>query len=770
MSSKKQGSGYWPIMLNLSFMLLFFAQVVSFLGDRLDQFTLLELARVHSYLFSARDIKDPQRLALLLSDRKNPVSQDILERHISKEGARLLESYDSAMLPPPALSLAMREALNHAIKSADFYDAKRFANVALTTQCQKLLLQKQESLKVADLNRRLLEVAYPGMFTPRDPSTDNSDLIMTLIALFMHIPFILLAPLVGPIVDRFSRKTVLIVASFFQGVIICSIPFLRDAPFVQENAVAMIYLVMFLVSVFTAFFIPAKQALVAELVPGPYLMAANSLTTFAGTIMNSLGAFVAAEMLRQYGHNLNICFYIDTATYVIAIVLFALIAIPNTPEIQALRRQQREGKESFFREISEALKYVRRHARPFKLIALSASFAAIAGGIYSLINAKVLGQMRASTETYGLYQGILGLALIAGGLLMTIYHRRVKAYESFASKLFILVAISAVWIAAAGDLRIHNVSESAAAAAQRIYLRVFEGTLAISWSIVPTIIIGMCGGALMVFIATLIQRSVPKRYHGRIFALDNMLYFLMLITAFGVSALGQKMIKQDRMTLIHFGMCVGALALAVSFGIVCSTEWLRYKWIRRMGLPLLRMYCRLEIEGEENIPRRGALIVAANHSSWIDTVLIGAAVPRVVHYLTTTDLYNYWLFRPFMKLFGAVAFPEGRGARSGINAGLDILERHRIFGIFPEGGLSNDGKLGPAKGGIGLIASKSGAPILPIALVGAFDVLPRHGRFPRPAKVRIRIGKPIDPRGKDREQITQEVMEAIADLMNAPKR
>ena len=335
---------------------------------------------------------------------------------------------------------------------------------------------------------------------------------------------------------------------------------------------------------------------------------------------------------------------------------------------------------------------------------------------------------------------------------------------NFAAQAFCVVALCLWGIAAAGQWRI-PVTDEWGAVARRIYLRVEDGHLILTRAIVPIIGVGACGGALMVFITTMIQRSVPKRFHGRLFALEGLCYFTALSMATGLGAVLQQAVKAGRLDLEALSGWLVALALLVALGIVAATEWLRFKWMRRVAWLILKVWCRVEIVGRENVPRRGALIVAANHSSWIDTVLIAMAVPRVVHYLTVAQMYNYWLFRPFMRMFGAIPIPESGGAAGVLKTSIDILKRGRAFGIFPEGQLSPDGRIGRAREGIGLVAQRAGAPILPVALIGAFDALPRHGRVLRPRKIRVHIGTLIDPTGKDREQITAETMIAIARML-----
>lgn len=380
--------------------------------------------------------------------------------------------------------------------------------------------------------------------------------VMTMMAIALLLPFVLFAPLVGPVVDRFSRKSVLVVTSACQCAIIAAVPFFRQFAFIQDNAIAAIFLVVFLIGAFTAFFTPAKTSFIAEIVERRALMAANSLTTFAGTIMNMLGALVAAGLLslNEKGLvSLNVCFMIDAATYLVSGLMILSIVVPESPEARLLREQRRHASESFFTQIAKALKYLRVHRRTRHVVELAGCFGSLAGLTYALINTKTLDEMGAKTSSYGLLIGVFGLALIAGGLAMALGHRRLPSYEGFIASAFGLVAFSAWWLAVSPELT---------------YARAGAEPLIIHTGIVPLIAIGMVGGALMVYITTMIQTSAPKRYHGRLFALENLIYNSMLLAGMGFWLVLSRWIASGVLSLATAGLAVALIAAAFSFAVL----------------------------------------------------------------------------------------------------------------------------------------------------------------------------------------------------------
>jgi 1-acyl-sn-glycerol-3-phosphate acyltransferase len=209
----------------------------------------------------------------------------------------------------------------------------------------------------------------------------------------------------------------------------------------------------------------------------------------------------------------------------------------------------------------------------------------------------------------------------------------------------------------------------------------------------------------------------------------------------------------------------GALAVLGLLVWVFTNEFHRDRVLRAVTRLVLKIYCRIETEGREHVPRAGALIVAANHASWIDAFALGAAVPRLIHYLAAREYYDLWYMRWFMRLFGTIPLSRGKSAKKPIERAVAALQEGRVIGIFPEGSMSLTGRLGSFKRGIALLAEETGAPIVPVALIGAFEVWGPHLSFPRPRKVRVRIGSPIEVRGLSREQILARLEAALRGML-----
>lgn len=188
----------------------------------------------------------------------------------------------------------------------------------------------------------------------------------------------------------------------------------------------------------------------------------------------------------------------------------------------------------------------------------------------------------------------------------------------------------------------------------------------------------------------------------------------------------------------------------------------------------VRVTTRLKVSGKENVPPEGPLIVIANHTSFLDPLLIIAALGRRVMFMAKKELFQVLVLG---RLIATLAFPveRGRGDLAALRQARQVLEEGKALIIFPEGSRSPDGKLRQAKAGVALLASWSKASVLPVAVVGTTGINGWRWIFRRP-RVEVRIGKAyaIHPEpDTNRNQLTRysdEMMTRVAMLMPAPLR
>jgi 1-acyl-sn-glycerol-3-phosphate acyltransferase len=201
--------------------------------------------------------------------------------------------------------------------------------------------------------------------------------------------------------------------------------------------------------------------------------------------------------------------------------------------------------------------------------------------------------------------------------------------------------------------------------------------------------------------------------------------------------------------------------------------WLFLKFVL-LG-PALHLLFRPKVTGLENIPREGGAIVAANHVSFLDGMLLPLVVPhRRVMWLTKVKYIDKPVLHWFLIGAGVIPVPTDdlRAVGSSVTAAVEAVRSGRLIGIFPEGTRSPDGRLHRGKTGVARVAFESGAPVIPAGIIGTDRAFPRGAKLPRPRSVRIAFGPPITfsvPDGKTRSAsltrtATDEVMAAIRAL------
>ncbi|GGS08557.1 1-acyl-sn-glycerol-3-phosphate acyltransferase [Streptomyces aureoverticillatus] len=168
-------------------------------------------------------------------------------------------------------------------------------------------------------------------------------------------------------------------------------------------------------------------------------------------------------------------------------------------------------------------------------------------------------------------------------------------------------------------------------------------------------------------------------------------------------------------------------------------------------VPLLRWLFRPRIEGLGHVPDTGAAIIAGNHQSFCDQFLLGVTLRRRIHFLAKVEYFTGKGLRgrlaaAFFRGIGAIPVDRsGNGAgQAGVESGLAVLDAGGLLGIFPEGTRSHDGRLYKGKVGVAAMALRSGAPVVPCAMIGTFEAQPAGRRVPSIVPITLRFGKPLD--------------------------
>ncbi len=192
------------------------------------------------------------------------------------------------------------------------------------------------------------------------------------------------------------------------------------------------------------------------------------------------------------------------------------------------------------------------------------------------------------------------------------------------------------------------------------------------------------------------------------------------------------------------------------------------KWVA-IG-PLLRIVFRPVTEGEENVPEDGPAILASNHLSYADWLFMPLTLPRRVTFVAKAEYFTSpgvkgWFQRKFFSGSGQVPIDRtsASAAEGALSAAKKILDEGELFGIYPEGTRSADGRLYRGKTGVARLALETGVPVIPVAVVGTDVVAPPGKKFGTWTRPVVRFGKPLDFSRYDGLENDRFILRSITD-------
>jgi 1-acyl-sn-glycerol-3-phosphate acyltransferase len=206
--------------------------------------------------------------------------------------------------------------------------------------------------------------------------------------------------------------------------------------------------------------------------------------------------------------------------------------------------------------------------------------------------------------------------------------------------------------------------------------------------------------------------------------------------------------------------------------------------IARFVLRPMFLILRPTVTGRENVPATGPFIIASNHLSFIDSMAIPLMAPRRVGYLAKAEYFTGtgirgWLSRTLFTALGALPVERQthRAAQEALDTAMTVLRTGGGFGIYPEGTRSRDGRLARGKTGVAWLALTADCPVVPVAVAGTDRIQPIGASWPRPHRFSVTFGEPLTfpeyrgkaGNGKARREVTDRIMEAIAELSGQEK-
>ena len=558
----------------------------------------------------------------------------------------------------------------------------------------------------------------------------SMDLVNQQVSFLLILPFIIFAPLAGWTADRFSKKRVIGVSLLAQ---LIGLGILAAGTSFQSLAICMVG--FFFLSTQSSFLSPAKKGILKEMVGYEQLGKAVGWMEMLTIVGILVGAFSGAVLFDRWVVGLGGWATAQAITLLIAgLALVSWLVYLPTPETKVLKTRPFHP-QILYSHLGDLVDLLKRPG--IKWAALGDACFWAVGGFFYLLLVKLSGEVTVGKvgmgSLYGYWFLLMGMGIMVGCLFCAYLNRgRIELG---------LCPIGAIGM----TLSLVGLYQATAPGG------IFE-LLCIS--------LGFFGALFFVPLNGYLQDRAGEQERGKILAASNLLTQLGGISLIGTHALFSNVFgmtaKEEMFVLI---VPLGFVAL-VSF--ICLFEDFLRVWFHLF----LRIFYRIKIEGMENFPERGGVLLVSNHLSYADPVFIGAAFPRKVRYLAHADLANSRILKWVFRLTETLTISSSKSLAS-FRQSIERLGRGVPLCLFAEGGISRVGVTLGFKRGSVLLAKYGKVPILPVYLDGVWgSVFSRSGgsffwKFPRffPYRMSVRVGSPISFSQATSESVRQEVLE-----------
>ncbi len=577
---------------------------------------------------------------------------------------------------------------------------------------------------ISNLGDNLLHVNAIGFALGAHRGAGSS---MAMILIVSTLPALVLGSLAGVLADRGHRKRIMIGSDLARCVLIATLPLVATQGF------AAVCLVMALAAAVACFFGPARTALIPSAVAPAQLVAANAWFSTSGFLIALVGTAAGGWLLAHAG--LSVALWVNAAVYGLSALAISLAKIrAGRPARTAPLRVA-----GAIQDLRKGWGLIRRHQAVRDLIGHYVALMALAAAIYI----GIIG-WAGQEASGGLQRVALLLTSIIGGLLVggLLAHRLSRR---LGGRTLCRLALGALGAGAAGIALDH---------AARLTL----GWLAL---------IGAGGALYAAVVEASLQRIVPDRVRGRVIATRSILSGVAVSLT---SALAGWLIDGLGKTVL-FGLvavsCLMAIVLlrARAFSRRHATGPGALYWATRWVLRQLGFaYFRLEINGLAHLPTRGPAIVAGNHPSVLDGILLLIASPRPVRFLVAEEFFFHpslhWLFNGM----GCIPVYRTRSNNGdALHAAVEALRRGEVIGIFPEGTTLDGGRLRIVRRGVGLLALRTGAPVVPFGICGSGAAFPEGARIPRPGRINLTVAPAVTYVRSTAHPVPAELLQRVLD-------
>ncbi len=537
-------------------------------------------------------------------------------------------------------------------------------------------------------------------------------------------PSLIVSMVAGSIVDRFSRKKVMILSSLYRGFVLVAVLGLYLFVLDKGTIVPMIktygIILSLLIGVGTAFFYPAKMASVPNVVSVKALKPANALISGSGTWALTFGALVASFVLLRIGA-LN-AFYIACALYFIPPVLLAFVNLRNDED-------SKDNKHfDFLKDMQATTAFLIKHKKALNMILLAVVISLISAIFYNAMNALATDYYQVSVQGLAQLKCMLGCGTFYGAILMILFSKHFKTNKTLVIS-FIGLFLCLV---------------TASFCTTFFKARFWLGG------------VGIFAAILKITVDTILQKVSPNFIRGKIFAFASMLETFVSLVGIGFVSLFAGIIHP--IAIFHITAVISAL---MAMTLLAFNREFRYFVLRITLGQVFKTLFRYQFEGIENIPKSGKVILAGNHTGHLDPLILQMAAKRNFWFITGPAAFKVPVIKHLLKWFNVLPLTFGQGLTA-LENGVTKLKAGEAVIIFPEGKLTPDGELCKFHRGVAIMAKEANCPIIPFAIKGGFEAWNKHRKNPKLfTKIIIQFGQPITDLSGSEKEITHELEQRV---------
>ncbi|MFA9477511.1 MFS transporter [Phycisphaerales bacterium AB-hyl4] len=597
---------------------------------------------------------------------------------------------------------------------------------------------------------RMIMLAALALLGGLVAGTLESTAIQASTQFWFFLPYVLISALGGWLADHLPRKWLLLSCDEARAIILFACYFLlaeasgtadidRDLVWFSVAGYDVptfwkVYLALFLIGCFAATFNPTRNAIIPQIIPTPQLQAANAVILVITVIASLVGMVVGERIISQeaadsvrFGLLLGGLFYLVSGTF------FAFLK-PVEPEKAIVGSR---------RTIRQAVRYALAHRRVMIVIGLNvliwASAAAVSSGLMGIgkthhdLHGDALLSMFARASVF------LGAGMLVGSVVIIAIRTRRE------STLFTMLAVIGAGVG--------------------VFVMSIVPLLWVTYA--AAFFVGLCGNVAIIALVTILQSITPNYIRGRTMGLNSMVNTIFSVTTYFL--IWQLPDADENIVRVMFVLGpaligVGLLGMARYLTVGPMPARLANAiWHANRAYALV--WHRLSFQGRGNVPTEGPVILASNHTTGIDPVLIQAGCSRVVRWVMLAS-FRSRLIEPLWRAINPITLDRGNAGVGQVRKIVEALEQGDLVGLFPEGGLQREKReLQPFQAGVARIAQRSGAWVVPVWIEGT----PRRRwmvwHFVQPSRSRVVYGKPykVDPEA-DTQQVLDELRERMVAL------